>query len=164
MTTKTSTKLGTIDEQNEIYEAFKAAANQARAIMDSKPKINSPEDIVKFVAPSMALADREEFHVISLDTKNRVIADDVLYKGTINQAPIRVAEVFRTAILNNATSIVIAHNHPSGDPTPSAADVSVTEDIVKAGKLLDIEVLDHMVIGMGAEVSLRRLGLGFSSH
>lgn len=160
MTMKTSKKLGTIEEQQMIYEAFEAAAKQARAIMDSKPKINSPDDLVQYISPTLALADREEFHVISLDTKHRLIADDTLYVGTVNQAPVRIAEVFRSAIVNNATSIIVAHNHPSGDPTPSAADVSITDDIIAAGKLLDIELLDHLVIGMGAHVSLRRLGLG----
>lgn len=157
MTKKTTT----IKEQADIYAAFTAAAEQARTLMESKPKITTPDDIVQYLAPHFAMADQEEFHVLSLDTKVRVIADDMLYKGTVNSAPIRVAEVFRTAIMNNAVSIVVAHNHPSGDPTPSAADVSITEELVKAGTLLGIEVLDHIVFGMGCHVSLKRLGLGF---
>ena len=74
----------------------------------------------------------------------------------------RVGEVFRDAVRSNAVAIVVVHNHPSGDPTPSAADVSLTEDLVAAGRLLDIDLLDHLVIGHGAHVSLKRLGLGFT--
>ena len=85
-----------------------------------------------------------------------------LYKGTVSTANVRVAEVFRIPIIENSRSILIAHNHPSGDPTPSPEDVNVTHAIVKAGKLLEIEVLDHLVIGSGERwVSLKERGLGF---
>jgi DNA repair protein RadC len=77
------------------------------------------------------------------------------------QAQVRVAEVFRDAVRQQATAIVAVHNHPSGDPTPSAADVALTVEIVAAGQLLDIELLDHLIIGQGRWLSLKRLGLGF---
>lgn len=84
-----------------------------------------------------------------------------VYQGSVNAAQIRVAEVFRDAVRHNAVAVVAIHNHPSGDPTPSAADVAVTTELARAGALLDIELLDHLIIGDGRWVSLRRLGLGF---
>ncbi|MCJ7736369.1 MAG: hypothetical protein MUQ10_03510, partial [Anaerolineae bacterium] len=83
------------------------------------------------------------------------------YIGTLNSAQIRVADIFQVALRRNAAAVVVAHNHPSGDPSPSPEDVSVTRELVAAGKLLDIEVLDHLVIGDGRWVSLRERGLGF---
>ena len=84
-----------------------------------------------------------------------------LYQGSTNQAQVRVGEIFRDAIRHNATAIVLVHNHPSGDPTPSSADVSLTAEVVAAGRLVDIAVLDHLIIGQGRHASLKRLGLGF---
>jgi DNA repair protein RadC len=85
-----------------------------------------------------------------------------LYKGTVNSTQTRIAEVFRQAIIENSPAILVAHNHPTGDPTPSPEDVGITRSIQKAGELLDIQVLDHLVIGHGTYVSLRGKGLGFS--
>ena len=85
-----------------------------------------------------------------------------VYQGSLNSSWIRIAEVFRDAVRINAAAVIIAHNHPSGDPTPSPEDVAVTKAIVEAGKLLDIEVLDHLVIGQGRYVSMKAKGLGFS--
>jgi DNA repair protein RadC len=97
-----------------------------------------------------------------LNTKNRPIGISTAYKGSINTTVIRVAELFREAIQRNAPAIIVAHSHPSGDPTPSPEDVAVTGEIVKAGKLLDIDVLDHLVIGEGQRfVSMKERGLGF---
>ncbi|MDP2725925.1 MAG: JAB domain-containing protein, partial [Dehalococcoidia bacterium] len=83
------------------------------------------------------------------------------YKGSVNTALIRVGEIFREAIRQNCAALIVVHNHPSGDPTPSQEDIRVTEQIVDAGKLLDIEVLDHLVIGQQRFVSLREMGIGF---
>jgi DNA repair protein RadC len=91
-----------------------------------------------------------------------VLASPTVYVGNVNTSVIRVAEVFREAIRLNCVALIVAHNHPSGDPTPSPDDVKVTEQIVQAGKLLDIEVLDHLVIGQQRYVSLKERGLGFS--
>ena len=85
----------------------------------------------------------------------------MVYQGSVNQAQVRVAEVFRDAVRQQATAIVAVHNHPSGDPTPSAADVALTTELAQAGTLLDIDLLDHLIIGQGRWISLRRLGLGF---
>jgi DNA repair protein RadC len=97
-----------------------------------------------------------------LDTKNRVLASRMVYQGSVNQAQVRIGEVFREAIRHNAANVVVVHNHPSGDPTPSAADVSLTAELVKAGDLLGIDLLDHLIVGRGRHASLKRLGLGFT--
>ncbi len=88
---------------------------------------------------------------------------ETVYVGSLNASYIRVAEVFREAVTRNCAAVIVAHNHPSGDPTPSPEDVAVTRQLVAAGKLLDIEVLDHLVVGMQRFVSLRERGLGFES-
>ncbi len=131
---------------------------------DQRPQIGSPDDIVSLVQMEMAALDQEQLRVVLLDTKNRVLAIRTVYQGSVNSAQIRVAEVFRDAVRQNAVAVVAIHNHPSGDPTPSSADVAVTVELVRAGELLDIELLDHLVIGDGRWVSLRRLGLGFPAR
>ncbi len=109
----------------------------------------------------MAALEQEQLRVVLLDTKHRVLAIRTVYQGSVNQAQVRVAEVFRDAVRHNAVAVVAVHNHPSGDPTPSSEDVAVTREIVEAGKLLGVDVLDHLVIGQGRWVSLRERGLGF---
>jgi DNA repair protein RadC len=127
-----------------------------------RPTIHSPSDAASILMCFIGNLDHVEFWVIDLDTRNRVMQLVALYKGSVNSSQVRVAEVFRQAILDNAPSIVIAHNHPSGDPSPSPDDVAVTHSIVQAGKLLDIEVLDHIVVARSGYVSLKERGLGFS--
>ena len=100
--------------------------------------------------------------VMVLDTRNRVLKINKLYRGSLNASTIRISEIFRSPIQMNAASIILFHNHPSGDPSPSPEDIHLTTDLVKAGKLLDIEVLDHIVIGLGSFVSLKEKKLGFS--
>jgi len=128
---------------------------------DARPQVGSPEDIANLLHIEMAALEQEQLRVVLLDTKHRILGTRTVYQGSVNQAQVRVAEVFRDAIRQNATAIVAVHNHPSGDPTPSAADVALTVEIVAAGRLLDIELLDHLIIGQGRWVSMKRLGLGF---
>jgi len=99
---------------------------------------------------------------VKLLTKNMVIGSSIIYKGSVNTTAIRVGEVFKEALRQNCLSIIVVHNHPSGDHTPSPEDISVTREIVQAGRLLDVEVLDHLVIGHHRYVSLKERGLGFS--
>ena len=145
---------------------LKAAVELARRLQverpDERARISSPEDIASLVSSEMAALDQEELRVVLLNTKNEVLKIATVYRGSVNAAQIRVAEVFKEAIRQNAPSLVILHNHPSGDPTPSGDDVAVTRELVQAGRLLDIEVLDHLVIGDGRHTSLRRKGLGFN--
>jgi DNA repair protein RadC len=128
---------------------------------EERPQVGSPDDVANLLGIEMAALEQEQLRVVLLDTKHRVLAIRTVYQGSVNQAQVRVAEVFREAIRHNSVAVVAVHNHPSGDPTPSPEDVLVTREIVAAGLLLDIEVLDHLVIGHGRFVSLREQGLGF---
>ncbi len=144
---------------------LKAAVELARRLQverpDERARVSSPEDIAALVSSEMAALDQEELRVVLLNTKNEVLRIVTIYRGSVNAAQIRVAEIFKEAIRQNAPSLVIIHNHPSGDPTPSGDDIAVTRELVQAGRLLDIEVLDHLVIGDGRHTSMRRKGLGF---
>jgi len=126
-----------------------------------RPKIGSPEDIFQIVGIEMMALEQEQLRVVLLNTKNQVLSVKTVYQGSANQANVRIGELFRDAVRHTAVGIVLVHNHPSGDPTPSSADVSLTSEVIRAGKLLDIDVLDHVVVGHGTYVSLKRLGLAF---
>lgn len=120
---------------------------------DERPAINSPADAAALVMYEMSALEQEHLRVILLDTRNRVLEIVEIYKGSVNSSQIHVGEIFKAAIRRNAPALIVVHNHPSGDPTPSPDDAVVTRAIVQAGKLLDVDVLDHMVIGQGRWVS-----------
>lgn len=128
-----------------------------------REQIKSPADVAALLMVEMGHLDQEELRVINLDTKNRIQRISTVYRGSVNSAQVRIGEIFKDAIRLNSAAIIIVHCHPSGDPTPSPEDVLVTRQIVEAGKLLDAEVLDHVVISAGRWVSLRERGLGFSA-
>ena len=145
---------------------LKAALEIGRRLMREdlveRPRITSAADIANLVQLDMSALEQEQLRVLLLDTKNRVMSIRPLYVGSLNQSTVRVAEIFKAAIRENCAAIAIVHNHPSGDPTPSREDIGVTQDIVAAGQLLDIEVIDHVIIGqLGRFVSLRERRLGF---
>ncbi len=117
-------------------------------------RIQSARDVYDLVSARMSALDHEQLWVLNLDTKNQVIAIDQLYKGAVNASMIRTAEVFQGAVSRKATSIILVHNHPSGDPTPSGADFAVTRNVREAGKILEIQLLDHVVIGIGKFCSI----------
>ncbi|HUV52728.1 MAG TPA: JAB domain-containing protein, partial [Dehalococcoidia bacterium] len=123
--------------------------------------VKSPADIVNLLQGEMAFLEQEELWLVLLNTKNQVLGIPRVYKGSINTSLIRVGELFKEAVRENCPALIVVHNHPSGDPTPSPEDVKVTEQIVKAGKLLDIDVLDHIIIGQQRHISLKERGLGF---
>jgi DNA repair protein RadC len=129
---------------------------------EERPMINSPADAAALVQYEMSLLEKEHLRVIMLDRRNRVLDTEEIYQGSVSSAQVRVGEIFHAAVGRLASAIIIVHNYPSGDPTPSPDDVAVTRAIVQAGKLLDIETLDHLIIGQGRWVSLKELGLGFS--
>ena len=110
-------------------------------------QIRAPADAANLVMAEMSFLDHEELRVLYLDTKNYVVANIRLYQGTINTSVLRAAEIIKPAVTRNCAGIIVCHNHPSGDPTPSPEDIQVTEQLVEAGKLLDIELVDHIVIG-----------------
>ncbi len=143
----------------------KAALELGRRLLlsssDARPQISSPTDAANLLMLEMGSLEQEHLRTILLDTKNKVLTSPTVYIGNVNSSIIRVAEVFREAVKQNATSLIVAHNHPSGDPTPSPEDIQVTRSIVEAGILLGIEVLDHLIIGHQRFVSLKERGLGF---
>jgi DNA repair protein RadC len=131
---------------------------------NQRPRISSPDDVTNLIGLEMSLLEREQLRVVLLNTRNDVLAIKIVYQGTVNQAHVRTGEVFRDAVRSDAVAIVVVHNHPTGDPTPSSADIELTRTLVHAGKMLDIAVLDHVIIGHGRHVSMKRLGLGFSDN
>jgi len=126
--------------------------------------VHAPSDAAGLVMTSMSSLEHEELWVINLNTRNGVMSVNPLYRGSTNNTQVKVGDVFKIALVEGATSIIVLHNHPSGDPTPSADDVAVTRGIVSAGKLLDIEVLDHIVVSGGRFISLKERSLGFESR
>ena len=128
---------------------------------EERPSINSPADAAALVQSEMALLEKEHLRVLLLDRRNRVLDNIEVYQGSVSSSQVRVGEVFQPAVGRMASAIVVCHNHPSGDPTPSPDDVAVTRAMVQAGKLLDITLLDHLIIGQNKWVSLKERGLGF---
>jgi DNA repair protein RadC len=147
---------------------LKAALEIGRRLLltahEDRFQIRSPADVVQLMQVEMAHLDQEHLRALCLDTKNRVQKVHTVYVGSLNSAIIRVGEVFKEALKLNSAAIIVVHNHPSGDPTPSPEDVMVTRQIVQAGEMLDVEVLDHLVIGQGRWASLRELRLGFDKR
>lgn len=144
---------------------IKAALELGRRMVsepqDERPRVASPADAANLVMSEMMSLEQEHLRVLLLDTRNRVLGAPTVYIGSLNTSVVRVGELFRAAIRANAASVIVIHNHPSGDPSPSPEDVNVTRQLVRAGKLVDIEVLDHVVIGYQRYVSLKERSLGF---
>lgn len=146
----------------QLKAAIELGRRLASQTPNDLPGIHSPADAAELVRYEMSALEQEELRVMQLNTRNQVENIETVYRGSLNSSQIRVGELFRGAIRRNAASIIVVHNHPSGDPSPSPDDVAVTRAIVQAGKLLDIAVLDHLVIGRGRFISLKERGLGFS--
>ncbi len=146
----------------QLKAAIELGRRLTTASPDDRPQIHSPGDAANLVIYEMGALEQEELRVILLDIRNRVQSIATIYRGSVNSSQVRVAEIFKLAIRANLPALIVVHNHPSGDPTPSPDDVSVTRAIVQAGKLLDIDVLDHLVIGHARWVSLKERGLGFA--
>lgn len=146
----------------QLKAAIELGRRLAVEAPQERPVINSPEDAAALVRYEMSALEEEHLRVLLLDTRNHVMDIQEIYHGSVNASQVRVGEVFKAAIRRNATAVIIAHNHPSGDPTPSPDDLAVTRACIEAGKLLDIEVLDHLVIGQGRYVSMKERGLGFA--
>ncbi len=148
---------------SQIHAALELGLRLASVAPDERSVIKSPEDIANLVVAEMSLLEKEELWVLQLDSRNHLLSTVRLYKGSAHTAQVRMAEVFREAVRITATAIVVVHNHPSGDPRPSAQDVTITKMLCESGKLLDINIADHMVIGGGQYVSMRNMRLGFDS-
>lgn len=122
-------------------------------------RIRAPADVYRYYAPRLADLAAEEFHVLALDTQSGVLRDLLVTRGLLNASLVHPREVFRGAIAEAAAGIIVVHNHPSGDPTPSADDRAATRQLVEAGRVLDLPVYDHVVIGAGRYVSFAEAGL-----
>ena len=126
------------------------------------PKLRTPADIANLVMMEMGLLDKEELRVVGLDTQHQVAGMETVYRGSVNTIGLRIGEVMRMPVSLQCASMVLIHNHPSGDPTPSPDDVRVTGQIAEAARQLDINLLDHLVIGHNRYVSMQSKGLGFA--
>ena len=142
-----------------VMAAFELGRRRAAALPDAEWQVRTPADVAERLLPAMQHLDHEELRVVLLNTRNVVIAMRTVYVGNLAGSSVRVGELFREAVRRQAAAQVVIHNHPSGDPSPSAEDLKITGELAEAGRLLDIELLDHLVLGRGRWVSLRALGV-----
>lgn len=147
----------------QLQAAFALGRRLVREDQDEPPLITSPEQAAEQLIGDMAHLEQESLRVLLLDTRNRLIRSVEVYRGSLNSSLIRIGDVFREAVRANAAAVIVAHNHPSGDPSPSPEDVAVTRAFVEAGRLLDIDVLDHLIIAGRRHLSLKSRGLGFDT-
>jgi DNA repair protein RadC len=152
------------DKAVTLVAAFALARAMAKDLQRESPVLDNPEAIVRLLREESLVKNVETFQALLLNTRRRLIRVEEISHGTLDTILVHPREVFRSAIAANAAAIVLVHNHPSGDPTPSEADINVTRDLIRAGQLLKIEVLDHVIIGRATPdrpkdyVSLRELG------
>jgi DNA repair protein RadC len=152
------------DKAVALKSAFTLARRMAMEMRQESPTLDCPERIADLLREENRAYDVENFQVVLLNTRRRLIRVETISQGTLDTILVHPREVFKSAIAANAAAVVLAHNHPSGDPTPSEADIKVTRDLIRAGQLLKIEVLDHVIIGRATQerprdfVSLRELG------
>jgi DNA repair protein RadC len=147
-----------VPQARRLGLAIELARRLANARAQPGWRIRSPADVGERLRPAMRHLEQEELRTLLLNTKNVVTSVQTVYVGNLAGSSVRVGEVFREAVRRQAAAIVVVHNHPSGDPTPSADDLRITAELSQAGRLLDIELLDHVVIGADGWVSLRSLG------
>jgi DNA repair protein RadC len=145
----------------QLLAAVELGRRFAQAEVAARRAIQSPDDVAELLRYEIGGQEQEHLVVVLLDTRNRWLRTVEVYVGSLNTSVVRIGEVFREAVRANAASLIVAHNHPSGDPSPSPEDVAVTRALAEAGRLLDIEVLDHVIIGRDRHLSLRQAGLGF---
>lgn len=145
----------------QLVAAFELGRRAMVSPADGRWTIRSARDIADRLSVALAPLEREELHVVLLNTKNAVIRESLVYRGNVSTAVVRIGELFRDAVRVHAAGLIVVHNHPSGDPEPSADDIHLTAEAIAAGRLLDVAVLDHVVIGSDGYVSLRDRGLAF---
>jgi len=133
----------------EIYDALEKKALNFT--------IHKPEDISDLLKFDMQCLEQEELRIVILNTRNKVLKIVNLYRGTVHSSSVRIGEIFRPAIKENGSAIIVVHNHPSGDPSPSPDDLKLTKEIIQVGQLLDIQVLDHIIIALNGITSITRV-------
>jgi DNA repair protein RadC len=136
-----------------------AATRIAKGELQQRMQLSSWNDVIDYCRTSMAFADKEQFRILFLDKRNQLIADEVQQTGTVDHTPVYPREVIKRALELSATAIILVHNHPSGDPTPSSADIQMTKAIVDIAKPLGIAVHDHIIVGRGGHASLKGMRL-----
>ena len=137
----------------KVLEA--ASRRYARGAVAKRTTLSSWSAVIEYCRAAMAFSDREHFRVLFLDKRNRLIADEVQQTGTVDHTPVYPREVVRRALELSATAVILVHNHPSGDPTPSQADITMTREIVKVAKSLGVEVHDHIIVGRDGHTSFK---------
>ena len=142
----------------QIAAVFELARRLETFVEEPKRKICSPKDVYALMYPKMREQKKEKFVTLCLDTKNQVLKEDIISVGSLNASIVHPREVFKAALMESSASVIMIHNHPSGDPSPSKEDIMVTEKLIEGGKLLGIDVLDHIIIGDGRYVSLKDEG------
>ena len=156
------------DKAVTLVAAFALAHKMAKELQEESPVLDTPENVVRLLRARNLVKDVETLQVLLLNTRRRLIRVEEITNGTLDTLLVHSREVFKSAISANASAIVLAHNHPSGDPTPSEADIKVTRDLLRAGQLLKIDVLDHVILGRATPErtkdysSLRELGYFYS--
>lgn len=144
---------------SELKAALELGRRSVSADPTTRPVINSPQDIAHLVMEEMRYLDREHFRIVSLSTKNHVLGISSISIGSLNSSLVHPRECFKEAIRRNSNAIILLHNHPSGDPTPSREDIDVTRRLADGGQILGIEVLDHVIIGDNRYISLKERGI-----
>lgn len=144
----------------QIKAAIELGVRAFATFAESRPVVNSPEVVADMMLAEMSMFQQEHVRVIMLDSRSRLLGTSDVYQGSVHTVQVRYAELFRDAIKTDATSMIVVHNHPSGDPAPSAADIAMTKALLEVGRLLDIDVSDHIIIGGGQYASLNTLRLG----
>jgi len=142
----------------QILACFEIARRLESFNSVEKPKISSPEDVYRRLFPRMREQKKEMFIELCLDTKNHILKEEVISVGSLNANVVHPREVFKLALTESAAHIIVAHNHPSGDPTPSREDIEITKKLVETGNIMGITVLDHVIIGDGRHFSLKEAG------
>ena len=152
-----------LSEKNacRLKAGLEIALRLAKPNLSKRVKITSPKEVADLVRVEMSLLDHEQLWVVILNQRNEVLTIDKIYKGGINTIYVRVGELFNKAVKLKAAGMIVVHNHPSGDYSPSPEDIAVTKQLVEAGKLLNISVEDHLIIANNQFCSLRERGLGF---
>lgn len=140
----------------QIVSVFELSRRLETYTEEPKRKINSPEDIFRYIYPKIREEKQEKFLILCLDTKNHIIRDETIFVGGLDFSIVQPREIFKAALLESAASIVLIHNHPSGDPTPSREDIIITNRVIESGRLLGINVWDHLIIGDGCYISLKQ--------
>lgn len=152
------TQAGYTDKDALKLLTFFELARRLEIPAEAKPKINAPEDVYRLLCPQMREMKKEISVVICLDTKNQIISKETISIGSLNANIVHPREVFKASLLASAAHIIVSHNHPSGDPTPSREDIDITKKLVETGKIMGIEVLDHVIIGDGRHFSMKEAG------